>query len=288
MSEQMIIALSLIFFVGLALYIKSKKDSPSHPGWLRIVLKYKIIMIVLCFMGPFAVAFGLLVATPTPPLTIIKEEFRSVPNYSVVLDAQKVDGSDFYQKYTVIIPDLENKKLEKIQRPWGETYKGDYNSSQPLVGMTVWTKEDGLGSPAANSPGSEYVNNPNYGKWEQRDGMSPVWVWFAGYALYNSYNPSRRWSYDDYLTERSFQRDSGRRSGYSKTEYVDDSSTSRGSSSKGKPTLSTKASSKGKPAFSTRVQTTKKTQKSTFSSRVQRKIGRSSVAVRSRGRSGGK
>lgn len=218
--------------------------------------------------------------TPQKEYTAVEKvihNYADVPTYSVILTEIKEDDSKYFQKLTVAIPKEGDGASRNDVLDWNETTKDDYEQTADFVGLTILNKKDGTITHTAHPPGYSYVGDNRYGSWQQGpSGM--FWAWYAGSMLWShSYRTPtvRDTDYDAYNYRRSqSQAYYGSRNKNKKT---------------GSSTISNKTfSAKNQPEFFAKYQKKKQASSSGFSSRVSQRIGRSSVAVRSRGSGVGK
>ncbi len=211
-------------------------------------------------------------SSDTLPLDSVRLKYKSVPTYSVLLDDAKEEGNFFksyFLKYAVVLPEGKDSEVQIQREEWQETSKDDFNSMLPFLGMTVFAKKDSTETSEAGPPGYEYVGNPQYGSWQSGSGGGSFWMWYGGYRIFSDLLGSGNISRTDYDTYH------GRRSQGQPYWGPRDQYGIKGSQ--------TKAS---KPSFYERHNAKKLEQRANFSNKVQSRIGRNSVAVRSR--SGGK
>ncbi len=118
--------------------------------------------------------------SPPSPLEQIRETMKGIPTYSVILDDMKEEGNfvkDYYHKYKVVTDE------KTVNLDWMATSEDDYRRFLPLLGMTVWTKQDGKENSTPGPAGYEYVGNPRYGSWQQNSSGGSFWVFYGQYRL---------------------------------------------------------------------------------------------------------
>jgi hypothetical protein len=200
----------------------------------------------------------------TSALDKVRTKFQKVPTYSVVLEDMKEEGNffkEYYEKFKVIGPATADKDVQTWNSDWIETSEDEFERLLPFLGMTVFSKIDGNATDEAGPPGYEYVGNERYGHW----GPGGYWMWFGNGAFWGN----------NYRTGTVTRKD--------KQDY----SSARGS---GKPYFGRgkeygtqgKFTKAEKPSFYTRNNAKKIASRAKFSDKVQHRIGRTSVAVRSR------
>jgi hypothetical protein len=200
-------------------------------------------------------------ADPKHPIKAIIASLNDLPSCSIILDDMKIEGSivkAYYHKYR-IIKDTNSKTTD-----WLPVSKNDFQQYQPYLDMTIWSKNNWVVSEAIGPAGYEYVGNPQYGHWQTGPSGMSFWVFYGQYRLLSDLlggGRIYRSDYDGYNTHRSQKRP------YygSKNQYG-----TSGSYTKTK-----------KDNFYTRKMAASK---SSFSSRVKERIGRTKTGFR--GRSG--
>jgi len=204
----------------------------------------------------------------TTPLETIRTVYKDTPTYSVILEDAKEEGNFFkdqYVKLRVLAPNEGEKTFETRETGWMETNEDDFAALLPFLGMTVFAKKDGKETSEANPPGYEYVGDKRYGEWQQSSGGTSIWMWYLGYrmmgGMFGTGSISRS-SYDAYRTDRA----SGKPYFGPNKQYG-----TQGSYTKQKH-----------PSFYERHNSKKLANRATFSKKVNSRIGRNSVAVRSR------
>ncbi len=203
---------------------------------------------------------------PSAPLDAIIASLNSVKDCSVILDDMVVKGNifkDYFHSYQIIQGE-ESRKTD-----WLEVPKTVFNQYQSYLNMTIWSKKDGIVSEAVGPPGYEYVGNRNYGEWRTNSSGQSFWVFYGQYRLFSDLlgGPVYRQDYNSYRTYR--KRNKYKPYYGSKTQYG-----TRGSFTK-----------KQKPNFYKRKVATSK---SSFLSKVSKRIGRTKTSSRGRSRGSGK
>lgn len=139
----------------------------------------------------------------------IDDIVRDMPTdriFSVILYDMNVEGNffeDFYHKYRIIEETTPGQPEERIT-DWVEVPERYFQQHVDDMGMElVHRGEDGQVVKSVSPPGyNNYVGNPQYGQWVQRDGGS-FWEFYGKYAfissMFNMFTyPARRSYYDDY------------------------------------------------------------------------------------------
>lgn len=142
--------------------------------------------------------------------TIIRDLPDNKP-WSIILYDMNVDGTFFkeYQhRYKIITQKITNGDTipEEEITDWYEVPKNEFNMHVDNMGMTIAyrDKSNELKKNVVPPGYANYVGNPRYGQWVQRDGNS-FWEFYGKYAFMSSmFNmmtyPVRRTYYDDYYT----------------------------------------------------------------------------------------
>jgi hypothetical protein len=219
------------------------------------------------------------VAEPLPELIrMVKDE----PTFSIILDDMKDEGTfstQYFQKFRVLVPQKSDDKstqpaVKTHATDWVEVPEAWYKRNMMFLGMTIYSRTDGKASQQAGPPGYEYVGNPKYGRWRQDSSGNRMWEFFAGYAMMNMLLGNRPVYYRDYQDYRGYGNRPyfGRSTGAGKYNYGTNGTVTR----------------KQKPTFYTRRMNRQASQKSTFSQRVNSRIGRTRTAARGRSRGFGK
>ncbi len=199
------------------------------------------------------------------PLERVSRALAQRGDYSVVLADAKEENGRFYQKLYVV----EDGKEQPESTDWLETSQSDFESMLPLLGMTVYAKKNGQESFEAAPPGYEYVGNSRYGEWQRDSSGGSFWMFYGQYRLMSDLLGWGRVGRGDYTTYQS-HRMSGQPYYGPNKEYGTSGSMTR----------------KKHPAFFERAQSRDLMKRSSFASRVQSRIGRTSMSSM-RARSGG-
>lgn len=103
----------------------------------------------------------------------------------------------YFHKYTML------KGKQEINTGWIEVKESLFLKHTEDLGMVILSKPYGLyedeSIKEATPPGMQYVNNPRYGKWEERDNRRH-WVYYNNYGYMNTYTMGHRYSYREYNT----------------------------------------------------------------------------------------
>jgi len=261
------------FFHPLVIYKKTlfarKPIWPqrSHIGGRR---ESKIMRDIYLFFISMLFAPFLLIGcgSPPSPLDDIREALKGVPTYSIVLDNMKTEGNifqEYYHKYKIISE--EGTRATN----WAPVSKKIYDLHLPLLGMTIWTKQDGKESSAQGPPGYEYVGNPRYGQWNSNSSGASFWVFYGQYRLLGDLLGRRPIYQNQHASYRSSM--AGGRPYYGPNrEYGTNGSVTQ----------------RQKPNFYNRRMAKTRVSKSSFSDKVNRRIGRTRSGFAGRSGRGGK
>jgi len=227
------------------------------------MLKFKFPATLLILIPLLLYSCG---GEPSPPLNQIKASLKDVKDCSVILDDMDVKGNifkDYFHKYRIIQGE-DSRKTDLLEVP-----KTAFNQYKSYLNMTIWSKKDGIVSDAVGPPGYNYVGNRHYGEWRTNSSGQSFWAFYGQYRLFSDLlgGPVYRRDYDSYRNYRS----SNKYKPYygSKNQYGTSGSFTR----KQKPNFY-----KRKAAIS----------KSSFSSKVNKRIGRTRTSTRSRSKGIGK
>ncbi len=227
--------------------------------------KNRILMLMV--LGAIIFFYGC--GSPPSPIDEIKSALKGVPTYSVILEDMTVEGNffkDYYHKYRVIV---ESQTTETGWRRVSEKFHKKY---EPFLGMTIWSKKDGKESGTAGPPGYEYVGDSRYGKWQSDSSGRSFWAFYGQYRLMSDLlgmgGPIYRNNYGTYQQYRT----KGQPYYGPRNEYG-----TRGSVTK-----------KQKPNFYARRMQRERAKRSSFSDKVNRRVGRSRANARGRSRGWGK
>jgi hypothetical protein len=205
---------------------------------------------------------------PRPPLDEIREALKGVPTYSVILDDMKVEGTfskAYSHRYRILMEE------ETAQTGWLKVSEKYFRRFEPFLGMTIWVKKEGKESESIGPAGYEYVGNPRYGQWRTDSSGMSFWVFYGQYRLLSDLlgrGPIYRNDYNTYTRHRS----QGRPYYGPQNQYGTNGSFTK----------------RQKPNFYARRMSKEQGRKSSFSDRVNKRVGRSRVGVRGRGMRVGK
>jgi hypothetical protein len=200
------------------------------------------------------------------PINSIKKQFSDVPTYSIVLDDMKEEGNfiaSFSHKYKVVQSD------DVWTTDWMKVPENYYRANEPFLGMTLFSKKEGEEITDIAPPGYHYVGDSRYGRWRTDSHGNSFWEFYGKYRLMSDlfggwYRPVYA---TDFNTYERFKRKN--------TPYY---------GSKNQYGTSGNIAKKSRPDFYARRMTKEKQKRSSFSDKVNSRVGR--TRANSRGRSG--
>ncbi len=202
------------------------------------------------------------------PIDIIKKDLRDVPSYSIILEDMDEKGTFFksyYQKYRIV------QGERAWTTDWIEVPKDYYQRNENFLGMTLLSKKEGQYNTSVGPPGYNYVGDKQYGKWERDSSGNSFWAFYGQYALISHLLGGSRIYRTDYNTYRDYRRQG--RPYYGRNKQFGAS---------GRLTKSQK------PNFYSRRAAKVRASKTSFSQKVNQRVGRARSGYRSRSYSGGK
>lgn len=202
------------------------------------------------------------------PIDLIKKDLRDVPSYSIDLEDMDEKGSFFksyYHKYRIV----QGERTGITD--WIEVPKDYYQRNENFLGMTLLSKKEGQYNTSVGPPGYNYVGDKQYGKWERDSGGNSFWAFYGKYALISHLLGGSRVYRTDYNTYRDYRRQG--RPYYGRNKQY---------GTGGRLTKSQK------PNFYSRRAAKVRASKTSFSQKVNQRIGRARSGYRSRSYSGGK
>lgn len=143
------------------------------------------------------------------PVVEMQRTLASAPDYMIVLDDMREEGSLFtkyYHRYLI------TQGEKQIQTNWVKVSESIFRKYEPYLGMALVAKssEGGVNN-TPHPPGYHYVGNEQYGRWTNRGGTS-FWEFYGQYAMMRSllgwgggFGLSRG-NYDDYRSYRQDRR----------------------------------------------------------------------------------
>ncbi|GAB7079385.1 hypothetical protein [Megalodesulfovibrio paquesii] len=241
---------------------------PSPPP-----LRARLLALTLCALlltGGLAGCSG----STTPPdglssLAVVEQAMSGTPKYSILVADAREEGT-FFSSYAVQYGIERDGNIGLTD--WFEVDRAEYDKLAPLKGMTILSYDDGVRNATAAPPGFQHVGDPAYGTWQKDSSGNSFWQFYGQYRLLSDLmglamgGMLSRNDYDGY-----------RHSGRVPPPPPPSSSRSR-------PSTSTTS----RDDFFSRRMKQEAAKDSTFSNRVEQRMGRSNVGVRSRGASPGK
>ncbi len=200
------------------------------------------------------------------PLDRLKSQLASVPEYAIILDDMREEGtffSSYFHQYQVV------QGENSWTTDWLQVPESFYRDNENFLGMTLASKTPDGENTVPHPPGYDYVGNSRYGSWQTNSSGMSFWAFYGQYALMRDLLGLGRGSifrndYDSYQRSRSQQRPYYGRTG---KEYG-----TRGTVTQQK-----------KPSFFARRRSRDVARQQRFQQKFNNRFGRSSVPVRSRG-----
>lgn len=228
------------------------------------MLKYKFPAITFLLIPLLLFACG--GGSKSSPLEQIKASLKDVKDCSIILDDMDVRGNilkEYLHKYRIIQGD------DSRRTDWLEVPETTFNQYQLYLNMTIWSKKDGVASDAVSPPGYRYVGDPDYGEWRTNSSGQSFWVFYGQYRLLSDLlgGPVYDYEFDSYRKHRS------------RYKYKPYYGSKKQYGTKGSFTR------KRKPTYYKRKMTRSK---SSFASKVNKRIGRTRTVSRGRSRGIGK
>jgi hypothetical protein len=202
------------------------------------------------------------------PIDIIKKDLRDAPSYSINLEDMDEKGTFFksyYQKYRIV------QGERAWITDWMEVPKDYYQRNENFLGMTLLSKKKGQYNTSVGPPGYNYVGDEQYGKWQRDSSGNSFWAFYGKYALISHLLGGSRIYRTDYNTYQNYRRQG--RPYYGRNKQYGTS---------GRLTKSQK------PNFYSRRAAKVRASKTSFSQKVNQRIGRARSGYGSRSYSGGK
>ncbi len=126
------------------------------------------------------------------PLDRLQKELDQFPEYSILLQDMRQDGSVFpkyLHRYKLVYATPDPNKPDSLvflsnMTNWMEVSEQYYKDNQNYLGMVLASKSrDGKTSNDKFPPGYQYVGNPQYGQWRQNSDGTSFWEFYGKYAL---------------------------------------------------------------------------------------------------------
>lgn len=125
------------------------------------------------------------------------KSLRDVSDYTIVLYDMNAEGSKYYHQYQVLTSKSDST-IDKKETEWLSVSESFFRNHVDNLGMEVAHKTNNvLAKETAPAGYSQYVGNPQYGHWEQRNGSS-FWAFYGKFAFMSSmFNLVARPAYRD-------------------------------------------------------------------------------------------
>jgi hypothetical protein len=208
---------------------------------------------------------------PKDPLPQIHQDIKTkgTSTYSIVLSDMQAEGNfikNYSHSYRVITP------KQKFSYGPLDVPKKMFDYYRPYLGMTIWSQKDGEGGQNLAPPGYAYVGDPRYGQWRTDSSGRSFWMFYGQYRLLSDLlglgGRVYRGQYDRYRGYRSQNRPYyGPNQNYGTNGTI---------------------TRKQYPDFFQRQQSRARTTSTSFSNKVNQRIGRSRTVTRGRSFMGGK
>lgn len=118
----------------------------------------------------------------TDPLLKLKAKLDREPEYSLILDDMREEGTFFksyYHKYRII------KGESSYVTDWQPVPEKIYRKREPFLGLALITKtKDGQYASTPAPPGYHMVGNPAYGEWKNDASGNSFWEFYGKYRLF--------------------------------------------------------------------------------------------------------
>lgn len=216
-----------------------------------------------------AVGFAVLVSgcgSSTPPLEQLRTQLSHADEYSIILEDMREDGTfipTYHHKYKV------SQGENAWTTEWLQVSDSFYRRNENFLGMTLASRTSDGDNTTPHPPGYGYVGNSRYGQWQTNSSGMSFWAFYGQYALMRDMFGLGRGSiyrndYNAYQRSRTQGRPYYGRTG---NEYG-----TRGT-----------VTQRQRPSFFQRRRARDATRQQRFRQKFDRRVGRSSVPVRSRG-----
>lgn len=129
------------------------------------------------------------------------KQLREYPDFTILLYDMDYANGDYVHKYQVLVEKPDSTFEEEITS-WLEVSPSFFQKHESNLGMEIASKEDGVvQNDVAPAGYSQYVGNPQYGQWVQRNGTS-FWEFYGKYAMLSSvFNMMNRPARFDYWND---------------------------------------------------------------------------------------
>lgn len=137
------------------------------------------------------------------PVVEMQRTLASAPDYMIVLDDMREEGTFFPQYYHRY---LVTQGERKVQTDWIEVPEDIFQKYESFLGMALASKTSDGVNDTPHPAGYDRVGDPKYGQWVERNGTS-FWQFYGQYALMRDLiglggGMISRGDYDDYRTSR--------------------------------------------------------------------------------------
>ena len=119
-------------------------------------------------------------SAPTSPVEELKAQLKTVPDYNIILEDMREEGTFFpayYHKYKIVQGD------QTWSTDWRKVPQEFYSKNENFLGMTLASKTDGEESSTPHPAGYNYVGNEKYGQWKSDNRGNSFWEFYGKYAL---------------------------------------------------------------------------------------------------------
>ena len=132
----------------------------------------------------------LVACSPPDPLERLRQQLDRYPQYSVILQDMKTEGSfstDYFHQYKVVTgedgPEGDVVFTDDLL-DWERVSKRQFERYYPYLGMVILSKgEDGQIADSQFPPGYQYVGDERYGRWRTDSSGGSFWEFYGKYAL---------------------------------------------------------------------------------------------------------
>ena len=126
---------------------------------------------------------------PQNPIDVLRQSLNDEPNYSLVLEDMRQEGSmfpKFYHRYEVV------NDWRSYSTDWLQVPENLYNRYLPYLGMVVWLRsaEGGEEEEWFEPPGYAYMGKKKYGKWKKHASGKKYWQFNPEYGHLRRYQKS--------------------------------------------------------------------------------------------------
>jgi hypothetical protein len=172
-------------------------------------------------------------------LTKVHAQFKSYPNYTVLLSDMDSQDDKYTHKYQILIEENDST-FDERETDWMVVSPVFFKKYQNALGMEVSRRENGIVKNSVTPPGyNRYVGNSRYGSWQTNSSGGSFWAFYGQYMFlsrmfstpyyrptrssWTTYNDSYRQRDRDYYgssgsygTNRHFNSEKGKNSSWAK------------------------------------------------------------------------